>query len=69
MVDGKPNQWTFNGDAEKPTFAPSIRISRKLRGQNTRETICHSFVRDGKIQYLGDCKHELKGQTVELSDI
>lgn len=29
-------------------------------------TICHSFVRDGKIQFLGDCTHELKNQTVEL---
>lgn len=28
--------------------------------------ICHSFVTDGKIQYLGDCTHELAGQTVEM---
>jgi hypothetical protein len=28
--------------------------------------ICHSFVRDGKIQYLNDCTHELAGQTVDL---
>lgn len=30
------------------------------------ETICHSFVTDGKIQFLDDCTHNLKGQTVEL---
>lgn len=30
---------------------------------------CHSFVRDGKIEYLSDCSHELAGQTVELKDI
>lgn len=29
---------------------------------------CHSFVTDGKIQFLGDCTHELAGQTVELQD-
>lgn len=30
---------------------------------------CHSFVRDGKIQFLGDCSHDLAGQTVDLPDI
>lgn len=30
--------------------------------------ICHSFVTDGKIQYLGDCTHELAGKTVELPE-
>jgi hypothetical protein len=28
--------------------------------------ICHSFVTDGRIQYLGDCTHALTGQTVDL---
>lgn len=27
---------------------------------------CHSFVTDGRIQYLSDCTHELAGQTVDL---
>jgi len=31
--------------------------------------ICHSFVTDGRIQFLGDCTHELAGQTVDLPDI
>lgn len=30
---------------------------------------CHSFVRDGKIQFLGDCTHELAGKTVDLPDM
>lgn len=30
------------------------------------EHICHSFVRDGLIQYLPDCTHHLAGQTVPL---
>ena len=28
--------------------------------------ICHSFVTDGRIQFLSDCTHALAGQTVEL---
>lgn len=27
---------------------------------------CHSFVRDGKIEFLSDCSHSLAGQTVDL---
>ena len=27
---------------------------------------CHSFVTDGRIQFLSDCTHSLVGQTVEL---
>lgn len=30
--------------------------------------ICHSFVTDGRIQFLGDCTHKLAGQTVELPE-
>lgn len=58
--------WEFNGDVEKPTFSPSIlRQTELIR----RKFICHLYIRDGKIQYLGDCSHELKGQTVELPNI
>lgn len=31
--------------------------------------VCHSFVRDGRIQFLGDCTHALAGQTVDLPEI
>lgn len=29
---------------------------------------CHSFVNDGRIQFLSDCTHTLAGQTVDLPD-
>lgn len=32
-------------------------------------SVCHSFVRDGQIQFLGDCTHELAGQTVPLAGV
>lgn len=28
--------------------------------------VCHSFVTDGRIEFLTDCTHELAGQTVDL---
>jgi hypothetical protein len=57
--------WQFNGDVEKPTFTPSL-LAFNSPPPNGR---CHSFVKDGRIQFLGDCTHELKGQTVDLPDI
>lgn len=31
--------------------------------------ICHSFVRDGKIEFLSDSTHDLAGQTVDLPEL
>jgi hypothetical protein len=33
-----------------------------------RKAVCHSFVTDGRIQFLSDCTHALAGQTVDLPD-
>ena len=55
--------WKWNGDTERPTFTPSMLVN--AHHESSR---CHSFVTDGKIQFLSDCWHPLKGQTVELPD-
>lgn len=31
--------------------------------------VCHYYIRDGMIQYLGDSTHGLAGMTVELPDL
>jgi hypothetical protein len=36
--------------------------------QHPVERVCHSFVTDGRIQFLGDCTHQLAGQTVDLPE-
>lgn len=58
------NSWTFNGDPDRPTFSPSILV-RGVNDLGAPER-CHSFVRDGKIQFLPDCTHELRGMTVPM---
>jgi hypothetical protein len=30
------------------------------------DEVCHSFITDGQIQFLGDCTHALAGQTLPL---
>jgi hypothetical protein len=59
--------WTFNGDFEKPTIRASVLVNGG--GENPSTPRCHSFVTDGMIEFLSDCTHELKGQTVPLCDI
>ena len=30
--------------------------------------VCHSYITDGRIQFLSDCTHALAGQTVDLPE-
>lgn len=62
-VDCASHGWTWNGSMDRPTFTPSL-----LCNANTSDLRCHSFVTDGKIQFLSDCHHELAGQTVDIPD-
>lgn len=60
--------WDFNGDVDRPTFSPSMLATFPAnRGRSKR--VCHSFVRDGRIQFLNDCTHAMAGQTVDLPEI
>lgn len=58
--------WGFNNNLEKPTFTPSILVRS---GNEDGPTICHSFVTDGKIRFLGDCTHSFNNQTLPLKKI
>ena len=57
-----PGAWGFNGDYERPTFMPSVLVWRDGNPaaapgfERYREAQrCHSFVRDGQIEFLTDC--------------
>ena len=55
---GHKVRWSWNGSLDKPTCSPSF----LCRGQYT----CHTFVRDGVIEYLGDCTHKLARQKIPM---
>lgn len=59
--DGPGPRWNWIGDAERPTFTPSVLVT----GRDTR---CHSFVREGSMVYLDDCTHDLAGKTVPIPE-
>lgn len=56
--NGAGDVWQWNGDAEKPTFTPSINIVGR----------CHYFIRDGLVEFMMDSNHHLAGNTVPLPD-
>lgn len=58
--------WQWNEDLVRPTIHPSILVTFPFRDEERR---CHSFVRDGKIEFLSDCSHSLAGHTVPLEPI
>ena len=75
--------WTWNGDLDLPTFSPSLLLqgtqwpkneypvfykSEHASVESGGETRCHSFVVNGRIQFLSDCTHSLVGQTVDLPE-
>lgn len=91
--DGPGPRWGWNGNAERPTFTPSVLVTwtepanignpeamqrdldearrrREAGEQNVKvpqaSKVCHSFVVDGQMQFLGDCTHALAGQTVPI---
>lgn len=80
QVHTGPNGWTWDGSVDLPTISPSVLV----RGvqwpvgegfHKPRHTVaaggqivCHSFVRAGRIEFLGDSTHALAGQTADLPD-
>ena len=85
--EGDGPRWTWNGDAVKPTFQPSVLVqsghyipghigecwcsyyrANPDKKPEFKCSVCHSFVVDGKIQFLSDCTHALAGQTVDLPE-
>lgn len=60
--------WTWNGSTTTPTLRPSV-LTEAPPGGKHGGFRCHSWINDGAAQFLEDCSHELRGQTVPLNPI
>ncbi len=73
VVGVHPRLWIFDGNRDLPTFHPSMNCRCGPMPEGTKRAgkidVCHSIVTAGRIQFLGDCTHELRGQTVDLPEI
>ena len=77
------DSWQVTGADESLTISPSVLvyghkkfINDDLEGDAlfapeniTTTPHCHSFVRHGQIEFLGDSTHPLAGQTVPLAPL
>lgn len=63
--DGTPG-WSWNRDFNKPTVHPSVKVTTEFPD---RTDCCHSFITNGRIQYLEDCTHAMAGKTVDLPEL
>lgn len=69
--------WKFNGNIDKPSFSPSMKItySGKDAGEKRDDdhrapaARCHYFLTDGELRFCGDCSHSMSGKTVPLPDL
>lgn len=77
--NGSVDTPTFNPSilvrSKEMTAAGELQYERWMRDEiscpehfESRDVVCHSFVRDGKIMFLADCTHKLAGQTVEIPE-
>jgi hypothetical protein len=87
IYTARPNEypngpcWTFDGNAERPTFNPSVKITGKktvkVNGKWTGEWVrdangkavdecCHYFLHEGVLKFCSDSTHALAGKNVPL---
>lgn len=60
------SNWSF--DPVLMSFTPSLREFYTHPETKVEVTTCHLFIKNGKIEFCGDCPHALNGQTVDLPD-
>lgn len=57
---GKRPMWNFDGNLQMPTLSPSILT------KHGNVNVCHSFLRAGVFDFLGDCTHKYANQKVPM---
>lgn len=59
--------WDWNGrDDEGFGISPSLLVRGGTPGPAGGEGVCHSFLKNGLWEFLGDSTHALAGQTVPM---
>lgn len=56
------SRWEFDGNFDQPTVNPSLLVDL---GDGRK---CHSFLRQGQIQFLSDSYHAFAGTIIEIPD-
>lgn len=69
-------RWNFNDNVVQPTFHPSMHITvgpyedpEEPEWNMPKKTVCHYFLTEGVIHFLGDCDHPYKDMRVVLPNL
>lgn len=62
----KSPSWDWDGNLEAPTVSPSI-LTKWWHLSN--QVVCHSFLKAGVFEYLGDCTHQYANQHVPIPNL
>ena len=61
--------WEWNGDVVNPTVSPSVKHfvpeSADVEPE-LKKFVCHYFIKNGAIEFCGDCTHGKAGQVLPL---
>lgn len=61
-TDIKAPVWTWDDNLEQPTLSPSILTK-------TDTLVCHSFLKNGIFEFLGDCTHQYVNMKIPIPDL
>jgi uncharacterized protein DUF6527 len=61
-------RWTWDGNVDAPTTSPSMLIFMPAHDGQPKRTLCHYWLKAGKLEFLSDSAHALAGKTVDLPD-
>ena len=64
LVHPDNGMWSLTGPPEAPTVNPSV--CHTWNDPEDRPQRDHYFIRDGRVEYCGDCTHGYAGKTVDL---
>ncbi|HET7486825.1 MAG TPA: DUF6527 family protein [Acidimicrobiales bacterium] len=64
-IESPPVRWEWDRNLDSPTISPSILVNGSEPRHPGRPR-CHSYVRAGRWEFLGDSEHPLAGQTVAM---
>lgn len=61
-------RWTEMTEAGRKKYQECMQAGHPIDWPDfpTEDKVCHLFIKEGRIQFLNDCTHELKGQTVDM---
>lgn len=66
----KSPSWDWDRNLDAPTLSPSILTTTyRGEGESRVDLVCHSFLKAGVFEFLGDCTHSLANQTVPMLDL